>query len=86
LTCKANERFALEVPEVRAKLEEVNAVALRADNTDPDPEIAAELKRHGRAGVPLVIVFPRRLERAPIVLPALLTPSLVREALAQAAQ
>lgn len=86
LTCKSNERFAIDVPEVRRKLAEIKAVAFKADNTDPNPEINAELKKHGRAGVPLVIVYPRQQERDPIVLPTVLTPGIVLSALERAAE
>ena len=81
LTCKSNEKFAIETAEVREKLRLINAVAFKADNTDPNPEITAELKKHGRAGVPLVVVYPRRTDQPPIVLPTVLTPGLVLEAL-----
>jgi len=84
LTCKSNKRFAVEIPSVTAKLKEVNAVALRADNTDPSPAITEELRRYNRAGVPLVLVFPRQADKPAIVLPALLTPSIVLDALAEA--
>jgi thiol:disulfide interchange protein DsbD len=86
LTCKANEKFALDVPSVRAKLKDTGAVALRADYTNPDPRITAELKRHDRAGVPLVLVFPKEAGRPAIVLPATLTPDIVLDALAEAAK
>lgn len=81
LTCKSNEKFAIETSEVREKLRLINAVAFKADNTDPNPEITAELKKHGRAGVPLVVVYPRRSDQPPIVLPTVLTPGLVLDAL-----
>jgi len=81
LTCKVNKQLALDVPAVRAKLQAVNAIAFRADNTDPNAAITAELKRYGRAGVPLVLVFPAGSDKPPLVLPALLTPGIVLDAL-----
>ncbi|MDH7502416.1 MAG: thioredoxin family protein [Verrucomicrobiota bacterium] len=81
LTCKSNEKFAIETSQVREKLRLINAAAFKADNTDPNPEITAELKKHGRAGVPLVVVYPRRTNQPPIVLPTVLTPGLVLDAL-----
>jgi len=86
LTCKSNKKFAVEVPSVRAKLKEIGAVVFRADNTDPDPAIAEELKRYERAGVPLVLVFPREADRSAVVLPAILTSSIVLDALTAAAR
>lgn len=85
LTCLANKRFALDVPEVRAQLSSLNVLMLRADNTNPNPQITAELKRHGRAGVPLVLVYPKDPTQAPLILPEILTPTIVLNALAVAA-
>lgn len=86
LTCKVNEKFAINTPAVREKLRAVNAVALLADNTLSPPEIAAELQLHGRAGVPLVLVYPRDAAQPPLVLPEVLTPGILLDALAQAAR
>ena len=85
LNCKSNKRFAIEVPEVQAKLKELGAVALVADFSDGDREIAAELRRYNRAGVPLVLVYPRDPNAQPVVLPPiLLGPGIVLDALAKA--
>lgn len=84
LTCELNARSSIEIPEVRAKLVAEGIVALKGDYTDLPRNITEELQRFGRAGVPLVIVFPRDPTQAPIVLPELLTPSIVVEALAKA--
>jgi thiol:disulfide interchange protein DsbD len=86
LTCKLNEKSSIEIGPVRAKLRELGAVALLADNTLTPPNIAAELQRHGRAGVPLVLVYPRDASRPPLVLPEVLTPGIVLDALADAAR
>jgi len=85
VTCQANKRTSIEIPAVRAKLKEVNAVALLADYTRYDDAITAELKRYERAGVPLVLVYPKDPAAAPVVLPTVLTPSMVLEALDRAA-
>jgi thiol:disulfide interchange protein len=84
LTCKYNKRFAIEVPEVKEKLNKINAVTLTGDNTGEDPAIVAELKKFERAGVPLVLIFPSDSSKEPIVLPPLLTKSIVLNALDQA--
>ncbi len=86
LTCKANKRTSIEIPATRAKLKEINAVALLGDNTDEDPAIVVELKKYQRAGVPLVLVYPRDAAKPPLVLPAFLTPGIMLEALQQAAK
>jgi thiol:disulfide interchange protein len=56
------------------------------DFTDGDPLIADELKKHGRRGVPLVLVYSADLAKAPELLPVVLTPSTVDEALRRAGQ
>lgn len=85
-TCKANLKSSLEIPETRKKLKELNAVALLADNTLESPAIVSELKKFGRAGVPMVLVYPRDPKAEPILLPTLLTPGIVSEALDKAAK
>ncbi len=84
-TCQANKRVSIEIPSVRAKLKEIKAVALLGDYTSLPPAITTELKRFGRAGVPLVLVYPKEASRPPIVLPEILTPGIVLKALTEAA-
>ncbi|MCP5524948.1 MAG: thioredoxin family protein [Verrucomicrobiales bacterium] len=69
LTCNTIVKPALERESVLARLEALNAATLLADFTRKSPEIAAELKRFERAGVPLVLVYPAAPERPPEVLP-----------------
>ena len=85
-TCKVNQKTSIEIPSVRAKLKEINAVALLGDYTKTPPEITDELARFDRAGVPLVLVYPKGTTQPPMVLPELLTPGTVLEALAKAAK
>lgn len=84
LTCQLNERSSINIPAVQSRLKEIDAVALRADHTDLPPVISQELQRFGRAGVPLVLVYPKDKAREPIVLPEFLTPKMVLDALEQA--
>jgi len=86
LTCQVNKKFAIEIPSVRDKLKEINAVALVGDYTHFPDNITAELNRYSRAGVPLVLVYPKGVDAQPIVLPAILTPGIVLDALDRAAQ
>jgi thiol:disulfide interchange protein DsbD len=86
LTCQANKRIAIDIPSVRAKLKEINAVALLGDYTRLPDDITAELNRYGRAGVPLVLVYPGTPSAPPQVLPEALTPGIVLDALQRAAR
>ena len=85
LSCKANEKVALSGEGFAAALRESGAVAMRADWTSANPRITEALSAFGRSGVPLYVVYPRDAARPPRVLPQLLTPALVAEALKDAA-
>lgn len=80
-TCQANKKISIEISSVRQKIKDINAVALLGDYTKTPPVMTAELNRFGRSGVPLVLVYPKDISKDPIVLPVLLTPSIVLEAL-----
>jgi thiol:disulfide interchange protein DsbD len=82
LNCQVNKITSLEIPATRSRLKEINAVALIADYTDENPQIARELAKYQRSGVPMVLVYPATPDGAPIVLPTVLTPAIVAAALA----
>ena len=84
LTCQANKKLAIEIPSVRAKLKELNALPLLGDYTRLPDNITEELNRYGRAGVPLVLVYPKDPNAPAIVLPEVLTPGIVLNALNRA--
>ena len=84
LTCQVNKKTSIETPSVRAKLKSMDAVALLGDYTRFPDNITTELNRFSRAGVPLVLVYPKNTEAQPIVLPEILTPGLVLNALDRA--
>ncbi len=85
-TCNAVVKPVLQSESVRAKAKEVGAVALLADHSLYPSDIADELKLYQRAGVPLVLVFPRNPNLPAIVLPETPTPGMVIEALEKAAK
>ncbi|MDX1951017.1 MAG: protein-disulfide reductase DsbD family protein [Verrucomicrobiota bacterium] len=85
LTCQVNKTTSLEIESVKNKMKEIGAVAFLADYTRENPLITSELKKYQRAGVPLVLVFPASPAAPPIVLPEVLTPNLVLNALEAAA-
>ncbi|HXF11459.1 MAG TPA: protein-disulfide reductase DsbD domain-containing protein [Desulfuromonadaceae bacterium] len=84
LTCQVNKKLAIEVPSVRAKLKEIDAVTFIADYTRTPTNILSELTRYGRPSVPLVLVYPKDLNAEPMVLPEVLTPGIVLGALEKA--
>ena len=85
LTCIANKKTSLDIESVRTVLADKNIKAFRADYTRRPDDISKELRRRGRAGVPLVLVFPSDKAEQPEMLPELLTPDIVLTALRKAA-
>ena len=72
LTCKVNERVAIEREATRVAFEQAGVVALVGDWTRRDPQITRFLSRHGAAGVPLYLWYApgRQAEVMPQVLTA----------------
>ncbi len=86
LTCQVNKKDSIDIDSVRQKLKDMNAVTLVGDYTHFPERITEELKRFGRAGVPLVLVYPDKPNANPVALPEVLTPGIVLAALDKAAQ
>ena len=79
VTCQANKVAALNRDEVQAAFQKQNFVLLIGDWTNHDPAITEILAKFGRSGVPLYLVY--RPDGTVDVLPELLTPSIVIDAL-----
>ena len=78
ITCKVNERVALNSDRVQAYFESEGIRVLVGDWTNEDANITKVLERHGRSGVPLYLYFKQGGDlRSPVILPALLTPDIV---------
>jgi thiol:disulfide interchange protein len=82
VTCKANEKNVLSGDAFRAALAQAEAVYMKGDWTNVDPEITRFLEEHGAVGVPLYVVFAGTGEGE--VLPTVLTQRAVESALARA--
>jgi thiol:disulfide interchange protein DsbD len=83
LTCQVNKKTSIEVDSVREKIKALNVITLLADYTHFPDAVTAELNRFNRAGVPLVLVYPKNPSANAIVLPEVLTPGIVLKALNQ---
>jgi suppressor for copper-sensitivity B len=70
-TCKVNERVILETTEVAAAFSRQQVVAMKADWTNRNDEIARYLGEHGRAGIPFYALY--RPGQEPVVFAELLT-------------
>ena len=83
VTCQVNEKVALSRQGVADAFKQTGAVYLKGDWTRKDAVIEAELARHGRAGVPLYLVYGAKGGEA-VVLPQILTEGLIVRALKDA--
>jgi thiol:disulfide interchange protein DsbD len=68
VTCNSVVAPALRKSSVQDKFKETNARVFVADYSLTPPEISDELARYGRAGVPLVLVYPKDPSKPAIVL------------------
>ena len=84
LTCKVNKRTSIEVDSVRDKVEATRAMVFKGDFTDKNPTMAQFIRSYGRPGVPLVLVYSPNKDQEPQILPELLTPGIVLDALDKA--
>ncbi|MBA3897227.1 MAG: thioredoxin family protein, partial [Sphingomonadaceae bacterium] len=76
LTCKVNERAAIDRAETRAAFAKAHVATLVGDWTRGDPAIGRFLTAQGRAGVPLYLYY-RPKAATPEVLPQVLTPGML---------
>jgi suppressor for copper-sensitivity B len=83
VTCQVNKRLVLQAGAVGAAIRSGKLVAMRADWTRPNAEIAAYLASFGRYGIPFNAVYGPKSPNG-IALPELLTESLVLDAIAAA--
>jgi thiol:disulfide interchange protein DsbD len=83
VTCQTNKATVFSSKNVRQRLAQLDAVLLKADWTHQDPRISEELGRYGRSAVPFNLVYGPGLQQ-PRVLPEILTPGIVLEALTAA--
>lgn len=85
ITCKANKTLVLDRVQVAATLQAEGVIAMRADWTQPDDAIAAFLEANNRFGIPFNAVFGPAAPDG-IILPEVLRPGLVIDALQAARQ
>jgi thiol:disulfide interchange protein DsbD len=82
VTCQVNERLVLSRSDVQADFAKRQVVTLKADWTSRDSRITETLSALGRSGVPVYVVYGHNAP--PLILPTVLTPALIREALDKA--
>ncbi|HLK24466.1 MAG TPA: thioredoxin family protein, partial [Caulobacteraceae bacterium] len=85
VTCQVNDRVALAGPRVADAFGKAGVVYLKGDWTDRDATIEQALAEHGRAGVPLYLMYPASGGEAE-VLPQILTEGIVVDAARRASR
>lgn len=83
ITCQVNQRTTLSTDAVKQALLRTGTIYMVADSTKFNPDIDDVMNEFGQGGLPLYIVYPAD-GSAPKVLPQVLTPSIVVDALEQA--
>jgi thiol:disulfide interchange protein len=77
LTCKVNEKGAIETEAVADAFAKAKVAVLVGDWTNGDPALGRFIERHNRAGVPLYLWY-RPGAAEPEVLPQVLTQAMLR--------
>jgi thiol:disulfide interchange protein/DsbC/DsbD-like thiol-disulfide interchange protein len=84
LTCLVNERNAFADTAVQEVFRDKGVTLMKGDWTNRDPAITQALAAFGRAGVPLYVVYNSKPGSSePVILPQLLTASVVQGAFAE---
>ncbi|MGB5106091.1 MAG: thioredoxin family protein [Candidatus Zixiibacteriota bacterium] len=81
LSCKVNERVAFSSKAVQDRLSQLAVVTMKADWTSRDARITRALASFERNSVPLYVLYSGKAGQQPILLPEILTPGIVLEAL-----
>ncbi len=81
LSCKVNEAAVLHTADIESQLRKGHFKLLKADWTQYDANITAELANVNRSGVPTYVIYPAGPNVNPDVLPELLTKDIVSHAI-----
>jgi thiol:disulfide interchange protein DsbD len=82
ITCQANDKVALSRRSVKEYLKNNSIKYIIADWTNRDENILKVLNKYGRSGVPLYVFWKPGMQD-PIILPSILTESLVLDILSK---
>lgn len=84
ITCQVNDKTSLSTAAVKAALARTGTLYMVADSTKFNPDVDDALSQFGQGGLPLYVVYPADGGK-PEILPQVLTPAIVVNALNQAA-
>ena len=78
ITCKVNERVALKTKNTLNLFKEKKIFYMEADWTNKNKVIAEKLESFGRSSIPLYVFYPER-DKQPIILPEILSESVIED-------
>ena len=81
LSCQVNEQVAFSSEEVQNKFKELGINSFKADWTSRDETITKALAKYGRNSVPLYVLYSGKTDEDPQLLPEIITPGIILEAL-----
>ena len=81
LTCQVNEKIALNDRRVIKRFQELNVAPVKADLTFDDAVITRALTARGRNSIPFYLLYGNDQAKDPLILPEILTPGIVLDAL-----
>ncbi len=81
LSCQVNQRVVLDRADVQQRLRQSGVVLVKADWTHYDGAIGQALSALGRSGIPTYALYPAQQDKAPVLLPEVLTAGAVYTAL-----
>ncbi|KTS17142.1 cytochrome C biogenesis protein [Pantoea dispersa] len=84
ITCQVNEKTSLSTQAVKTALAKTGTLYMVADSTKFNPDVDDVMSEFGQGGLPMYLVYPAD-GGPPKVLPQVLTPGIVVDALNQAA-
>lgn len=84
MSCKSNLKVFIDQPEVIEVMRALDVVPYEADYSLRNPQIKKDLDLHGRAGVPMYLVYRPGEPESPEVLPEFLTKQTIIDALKRA--
>jgi thiol:disulfide interchange protein len=83
VSCQVNEKVVFSSAEVRERFHDLGIVTMKADWTNGDQTITDALSAFDRSGVPFYLLYGKTPKAAPKILPEVLSPGIVLEALKQ---
>ncbi|MEE9432038.1 MAG: thioredoxin family protein [Melioribacteraceae bacterium] len=81
LSCQVNEKVAFSSEEVQNTFDKMGVQMFKADWTNKDEMIGRELAKFGRNSVPLYVLYSGKQNEEPVLLPEIITPGIVLDAL-----